>query len=267
MKIIRFKTQTDRILLGADFDGQTAAVIQGSLSAGFEKTPKREQVDALLAPVVPPAILCIGLNYRLHAKETGTPLPRHPVVFMKNPSALIAYKDKIQIPRVCQQKPEVDYEAELGVVIGRAAKNVSEQTALNHVFGYVGVNDVSARRWQKHSGAGQWVRGKSFDTFCPTGPYILTVDEMPDPQHLSVECRLNGEIMQQSNTADMIFSVAKIIAYLSESTTLMPGTLILTGTPEGVGFIRQPPVYLKAGDLLETRIEHLGILENRVELE
>ncbi|PIE61726.1 MAG: 5-carboxymethyl-2-hydroxymuconate isomerase [Desulfobacterales bacterium] len=267
MKIIRFETQAGRILFGSDYDGKTASVIRGAPDTGFECTSERKKVEKLLSPVVPPAILCIGLNYRLHAKETGLALPKQPVVFMKSPNAIISYKDDIQIPIVCQQKPEVDYEAELGVIIGRAAKNVSEQDALHHVFGYVGANDISARRWQKHGGAGQWVRSKSFDTFCPTGPYILTADELDDPQDLSVESRLNGKIMQNSNTSDMIFPVATLIAYLSKSTTLMPGTLILTGTPEGVGFIRQPPVYLKAGDRLETRIEHLGVLENRITLE
>jgi 2-keto-4-pentenoate hydratase/2-oxohepta-3-ene-1,7-dioic acid hydratase in catechol pathway len=158
----------------------------------------------------------------------------------------------------------VDYEAELAVVIGRAAKDVPAEQALNYVLGYSCSNDVSARRWQKHGGARQWVRGKSFDAFCPLGPVLVTADEIPDPQILDIRCVLNGETMQSGNTSDMIFSVAELIAHLSRDTTLLPGTLILTGTPPGVGFARTPPVYLADGDVVRIEIEGVGALENPV---
>ncbi len=158
----------------------------------------------------------------------------------------------------------MDYEVELGVVMGRDAKNIPLEEALNYVYGYTCANDISARRWQKHAGAGQWVRGKSFDTFCPIGPEVVTADEVEDPQSLEMECLLNGQIMQQSSTSDMIFSVAELISRLSQSTTLLAGTLILTGTPSGVGFTRKPPVYLKPGDLLESSIKGVGNMMNRV---
>jgi 2-keto-4-pentenoate hydratase/2-oxohepta-3-ene-1,7-dioic acid hydratase in catechol pathway len=158
----------------------------------------------------------------------------------------------------------VDYEAELAVVIGRRCRNVPVERALEQVLGYSCANDISARRWQKRGGGGQWVRGKSFDRFCPLGPVLVTADELPDPQRLSIECRLNGRLMQAGNSADMIFPVAELISRLSQDTTLLPGTLILTGTPPGVGFARQPPVFLAAGDRVEVRIEGIGRLENPV---
>jgi 2-keto-4-pentenoate hydratase/2-oxohepta-3-ene-1,7-dioic acid hydratase in catechol pathway len=158
----------------------------------------------------------------------------------------------------------VDYEIELAVVIGRDVKDVAVDQALDYVAGYTIANDVSARRWQGKAGNGQWIRGKSFDTFCPIGPCLVTPDEITDPQALELTCHLNGEVMQQANTSDMIFPVAEIIAYLSEGTTLPAGTIILTGTPSGVGFIRKPPVYLKGGDVMELEIEKIGSLINPV---
>ena len=160
--------------------------------------------------------------------------------------------------------PQVDYEAELAVVIGRLAKNVKKEQALDYVAGYTCANDISARRWQKHAGAKQWIKGKSFDTFCPVGPFLVTKDEIQDPHSLEIQCRLNGQVLQKSNTSDMIFSINEIIEYLSESTTLLPGTLILTGTPSGVGFTRKPPKYLMPGDILETEIEGIGTLTNSI---
>ncbi|HSL60658.1 MAG TPA: fumarylacetoacetate hydrolase family protein [Desulfotignum sp.] len=264
MQIIRFRTADNQICLGSDYDGATASMLEGDVYAGVQNTGRRVDVVKLEVPVVPGVIFCIGLNYRGHAKETGMDLPQYPVVFMKNPAAVTPHGSDIVIPGSCLEKPEVDYEAELGVVIGRAAKNVSEADALDYVLGYTCANDVSARRWQKHAGGGQWVRGKSFDTFCPLGPVLVTADEIPDPQGLAIESVLNGKTMQQSNTRDMIFSVAQLIAFLSQSTTLLPGTLILTGTPEGVGYARKPPVYLMPGDHLQTRIQGIGTLENPV---
>ena len=267
MQIIRFRATDNRVYTGCDFNGTSASVLQGDIYGKLTDTGERKEVAEIEIPVVPEAIFCIGLNYRGHARETGMELPKYPVVFMKNPGAVTPHKSDIVIPASCLETPEVDYEAELGVVIGRSAKNVSEAEALEYVLGYTCANDVSARRWQKHAGGGQWVRGKSFDTFCPLGPVLVTADEIPDPQNLVIESVLNGRTMQQSNTRDMIFSVAQLIAFLSESTTLAPGTLILTGTPEGVGYARKPPVYLMPGDHLHTRIHGIGILENPVTAE
>jgi 2-keto-4-pentenoate hydratase/2-oxohepta-3-ene-1,7-dioic acid hydratase in catechol pathway len=245
-------------------DGLTAELLSGNLYEGLVPTRRQTPVSKLLVPVEPPNIFAIGLNYRAHAKETGAREPEHPVVFMKPTSALTSPGDPIVLPAVCEHGPEVDYEAELAVVIGRAAKNVPPLRALDYVLGYTCANDVSARRWQKHGGGGQWVRGKSFDSFCPFGPLLVTVDEIPDPQRLAVSCVLNGQTMQDANTADMIFSVSRLISHLSRDTTLLPGTIILTGTPPGVGFVRKPPVFLSPGDRVGVQIEGIGVLENPV---
>lgn len=204
----------------------------GSLRPGSEEVA----VSRWLAPIAPPAVFGIGLNYRAHAAETGARLPDNPVMFMKPGTAVTGPGSPILLPAACDHGPEVDYEAELAVVIGTTARNVSVEQALDHVLGYTCANDVSARRWQKHAGGGQWVRGKSFDTFCPLGPVLVTADEIPDPQALAIRSVLNGQTMQSSNTGDMIFPVAELIAFISRDTTLLPGTVILTGTPEGVGF-------------------------------
>ena len=267
MQIIRFRDSDNRLYTGCGYDGTTASVVKGDLFGRLTDTGQRKEVVKIEVPVVPAAIFCIGLNYRGHARETGMDLPKYPVVFMKNPGAVTPHHSDIMIPASCLETPEVDFEAELGVVIGRQARNVPEDQALEYVLGYTCANDVSARRWQKHAGGGQWVRGKSFDTFCPLGPVLVTADEIPDPQILAIESVLNGRTMQQSNTRDMIFSVVQLIAFLSESTTLSPGTLILTGTPEGVGYARKPPVYLMPGDHLQTRIQGIGTLENPVTAE
>ena len=264
MKIIRFLTPDNTVFFGCGYDGSTAVELEGDIYGSVRETGKKIPVKKLLPPIDPRVIIGIGLNYKLHAKETGASLPEHPVVFMKNPSAAAAHGDPIIIPKVCEAKPEVDYEAELAVIIGKDVKNVSPEQALEAVLGYTSANDVSARRWQKHAGGGQWVRGKSYDSFCPFGPVLYTRDEIKDPQDIGVQCVLNGEVMQNSRTNDMIFSVAEIISFLSQSTTLKAGTLILTGTPEGVGFIRKPPVYLKAGDVVEIKLEGMDTLRNNV---
>lgn len=262
MRIIHFLDKNDNLCYGHDYKDQTAVLLKDLREP--QKDGTRVSVKKLLSPIQPVAILCIGLNYREHARETGAELPKHPILFMKNPAAVCNPGDPIIIPGVCSDPPEIDYEAELAVVIGKPAKDVKASEALNYVAGYTGANDVSARRWQKHGGAGQWVRGKSFDTFCPLGPELVTPDEIPDPQTLQLKCVLNGEVMQESNTADMIFSVAELIEFLSSGTTLLPGTVILTGTPSGVGFTRNPPVYLKPGDLVEISVESIGTLSNPV---
>ncbi|MFH1154128.1 MAG: fumarylacetoacetate hydrolase family protein [Pseudomonadota bacterium] len=269
MRIIRFKTTDGSVRFGCDYNykEKTAVPVAGSITGGFKPQGERLGVAELLSPVIPSAILCIGLNYRMHAKETGMSLPDYPILFMKNPGAVTGPFSPIIIPRSCMDPLQVDYEVELAVVLGKTAKNVARESALEYVFGYTAANDVSARTWQKTGGGKQWVRGKSFDTFCPLGPEMITADEISDPQTLDVECRLNGEIMQAGSTSDMIFSVAELIAFLSESTTLLPGTIILTGTPSGVGFTRNPPVFLKPGDRIESQVQNIGTLVNPVKAE
>jgi 2,4-diketo-3-deoxy-L-fuconate hydrolase len=213
--------------------------------------------------VVPGKVIAIGLNYEDHAAETGAAIPEKPIVFAKYPNTIVGPGEPIKIPPVTR---EPDYEAELGVVLGRRAKNVSESEALEHVFGYLNANDVSARDLQRSEG-GQWTRAKSLDTFCPIGPYLVTRDEIEDPQDLSIRCILNGEVMQDGSTSKMIFSVAKLVSFLSHGTTLEPGDIIITGTPPGVGMARDPQVWLKPGDEVTIEIEGLGSLTNPVEAE
>ncbi len=207
---------------------------------------------------VPSKIICIGLNYRDHAAESGMAIPERPLIFSKWPNTLIGPGDAIVLPTLSDQ---VDYEAELGVVIGTRAAKVAVADALAHVKGYCCSNDVSARDVQL--GDGQWARGKSLDTFCPVGP-LVPASQVPDPQQLRVRAILNGETMQDASTADMIFSVAEIISFISQGITLEPGDLILTGTPPGVGFARKPPIFLRAGDEITVEIDGLGSLSNPV---
>jgi 2-keto-4-pentenoate hydratase/2-oxohepta-3-ene-1,7-dioic acid hydratase in catechol pathway len=264
MRIIRFLDENNNIYYGHKYENNSATLLSGELFGELKDTGKKVYVKKLLSPVLPPAILCIGLNYKAHAKETGLKLPEYPVLFMKNTAAIANPNDPIVIPHVCAKAPEVDYEIELAVVIGRTAKNVCVADAFDYILGYTIGNDVSARRWQMNAGSGQWVRGKSFDTFCPLGPVLVTTNEIPDPQNLQLTCFLNGNVMQSTNTSDMIFTVAQLVSYLSEDTTLLPGTVIMSGTPGGVGYARKPPVYLKAGDILELKIDAIGSLVNTV---
>ena len=208
----------------------------------------------------PSKIVCVGLNYRDHAEEQGAELPTAPLLFAKWPNALIGPGDAIVIPQIAKR---VDYEAELGVVIGRRISRVPEANALDAVSGYLCLNDVSARDLQFADG--QWTRGKSPDTFCPVGPSLIPAAEITDPQALGIRCRLNGELMQDSTTANMIFTVAQIIAYASATMTLEPGDLIATGTPAGVGVFRDPPVLMKEGDEVTIEIDGLGSLTNPVQ--
>ena len=264
MKVIRFLDEKGIVYSGCDVQDNSASVVNMDSSGKFVDTKKRVKIKSIQPPIAPPAIFCIGLNYRMHAEETGLKIPEYPVVFMKNPASVISDGSEIIIPESCIDSPQVDYEAELAVLIGRPAKNVKKEQALDYVAGYTCANDISAREWQKHAGAKQWIKGKSFDTFCPIGPFIVTKNEIPDPHKLDIQCRVNGQVLQKSITADMIFSINEIIEYLSESATLLPGTLILTGTPSGVGFTREPPKYLLPGDVLETEIESIGTLTNFV---
>jgi len=210
----------------------------------------------------PGKIVCVGLNYRDHAEEQGTEIPDAPLLFAKWPNALIGPGAPIVIPRLSTQ---VDYEAELGVLIGERVRGVSEENALESVRGYICLNDVTARDLQFSDG--QWTRGKSADTFCPVGPRLVPAAEVPDPQALGIRCVLNGEVMQDSTTANMIFTVAEIIAYTSATMTFEPGDLIATGTPAGVGVFRDPPVLLKDGDEVTIEIDELGALTNPVQAE
>jgi len=211
----------------------------------------------LLAPVEPPNIICLGLNYRKHAEETGLPLPVEPLVFIKATTSLCDPNDPIVLP--AQSPDKIDYEAELAIVIGRRAKDLSEEEALDAILGYTAANDVSNRGVQFSDG--QWARSKSYDTFCPVGPAIET--EL-DAGNLAITCRLDGQVMQSSSTSDMICPVLRIVSHLSRCFTLLPGTLILTGTPAGVGFKRNPPVYLRPGQTVEVEIEGIGTLINPV---
>lgn len=217
---------------------------------------------AFLPPIGDPRkIICIGLNYRDHALEQGAPIPKEPVVFSKFPTSLTGHEQPIRLPAVSD---EVDFEAELVVVIGRTGKDIPQDRAMQHVAGYMVGHDVSARDWQKKKDGKQWLLGKSFDTFAPMGPWLVTAEEVPDPHALPIRLRLNGQVMQESNTSQLIFSVPYLINYVSQVATLEPGDLLFTGTPAGVGFARTPPVFLRKGDVVEVEIEGLGLLRNAV---
>ncbi len=269
MKIAQFYDRERYIRLGLvegnrlrplDFAGDLVDFI----SSGQPALVKDEVVDleaVSWAPAVsrPSKIIAIGLNYRDHAREGKAELPKTPLVFAKFPNSLAAHRQPVCWDAEVTKK--VDFEAELAVIIGRRISCVSESEALGAVFGYTCANDVSARDLQ--FGDGQWVRGKSLDTFCPLGPWIVTADDIPDSQALDISCRVNGEIMQSSNTGQMIFSVAFLVSFLSRHFTLFPGDVILTGTPSGVGVFREPSVYLQDGDQVSVSIESIGTLVNR----
>ena len=265
MQIVRILNADGTIHHGAEI-GSRVYRLEGDLYGEFRQTDEELQPVKRLAPVEPAAIFCIGLNYQAHAEEMQADLPEYPVVFMKNPASVQNPGDPILLPRHLHSD-QVDYEAELAIVIGKRCKNVSAAEALDYVLGYTCANDVSARDWQKFHSGGQWIKGKSFDTFCPLGPVLVTADEIPDPQILPIRGILNGEIRQESWTGDMIFSVAELIAFLSGSTTLLPGTVILTGTPPGVGMAASPQRFLKQGDDMAIEITGIGILRNPVETE
>jgi 2-keto-4-pentenoate hydratase/2-oxohepta-3-ene-1,7-dioic acid hydratase in catechol pathway len=266
MKIIRYLDNQDHIQFGKLNPDATVETLTGDPYAGLRPTGKPAVVRKLLAPIVPTSILCIGLNYKHHAAESGMNAPAQPILFVKGINALQNPGDPIQIPTFMASH-EVDYECELAVVIGKACKNVKRAKALDYVLGYTCANDVSARDWQLKKGGGQWCRGKFFDTFAPLGPCLVTTDEITNPNTLAIRTILNGETVQDWNTNDMIFDVPALIEFLSGSTTLLPGTVILTGTPHGVGMAAKPPRWLKAGDVISIEIEGIGTLTNPVELE
>ena len=266
MKIIRYLNPQGKEGWAAQQPDGTALAISGDLFASFAVTREPAQVAKLLAPFVPAAILCTGLNYRAHADESGHPYPDYPVLFIKAGNALQNPGDPILIPTYLPSR-EVDFEGELAVVIGKRCKNVPPELALGFVLGYTCAIDAVARDWQRARSGGQWCRGKTFDTFAPLGPWLVTADEIPDPQALRISTTVSGEVMQDSTTGDMIFSVARLVSFLSGSTTLHPGTVILTGTPPGVGMGRTPPRWLRPGDTVTVEIEKIGALTNPVELE
>ncbi len=270
MKTIRFIDTSGNEQIGFDFDGETANLLTGKLFEDPKPTSDRVRVAKLLAPVEPRIILGIGLNYLKHAEEglKGKPvkLPEYPVLFVKGPNTLQNPGDPILLPTYLRSD-EVDYECELAVVIGKECKNVSAENALDYVFGYTCANDVSARDWQLAKGGSQWSRGKFFDTFAPLGPCITTADEIPNPNALAIRTILNDEVVQDWRTDDMIFDVPTLVSFLSGSTTLFPGTVILTGTPHGVGMAQNPPRWLRPGDTVTIEIEGIGSLTNPVALE
>jgi 2-keto-4-pentenoate hydratase/2-oxohepta-3-ene-1,7-dioic acid hydratase in catechol pathway len=262
MKIIRHLTPGGPAYAALQQDGSFRE-IAGDIFGEFAVTHRAIKPGKRLAPIVPPNILAIGLNYRKHAEEGGKGVPERPMLFLKGTNTLQNPGDPIEIP-VKLASSEVDFECELAVVIGRRCKNATRGNALSHVLGYTCANDVSARDWQQRLGGGQFCQGKSFDTFCPLGPVLVTTDEIPNPNALKIRTMLNGVAMQDWNTNDMVFDVPALIEFLSGSKTLLPGTVILTGTPHGVGFARKPPVFMKAGDTVSVEIEKIGTLTNPV---
>lgn len=278
MRIARVATDDGGLWLARIEGEQVVPVLAAPARLGADalRDALADGVDLAAAPAAAPAVplasvrlqppltapskvLAIGRNYAEHAKESGGDVPTSPVAFVKTTNALSG--PDADIRWTASMSAQVDYEAELAVVIGRRATKVSQAEALSHVFGYTCCNDVTARDAQY--GDGQWVRGKSFDTFCPLGPVIVTADGVPDPQALRVRCRVNGDTRQDASTADMVFGVAFLISYLSQYLTLEPGDVISTGTPEGVGMGRTPPEFLADGDVVEVEVEGIGVLRNQ----
>jgi len=265
MRITRFLDHQGQLHHGRDLGDGTADVLADSpLLRPPKPTGAIVTIAQRLAPVDPANILCIGANYLAHCEEGGGSAPPRPVLFMKPTTALQHPGEPIRLPACELDGPEVDYEGELVVVIGTEGRDIAEADALDHVLGYTASCDVSARHWQKYGCNGQFVRGKGFDTFCPLGPVLVTSEDIPDPQTLRLVTKINGQVMQDSCTSDMIFPVAHLIAFLSQDTMLLPGTVILTGTPSGVGASRDPQVFLKAGDQVEVTIDKIGALSNPV---
>ena len=258
-------TRRDISAFGSDYDeaffrGNGSQKLRDWLENNLNICPIIDKSIRLGAPLVRPSkIVCVGLNYAMHAKESGMDIPEEPILFFKASSAIVGPYDSIVIPKGSKK---TDWEVELAVIIGKKASYVSEIDAMDHVFGYVLHNDVSERAYQlEHSG--QWVKGKSCDSFAPVGPFIATSDEIKDPNNLDLWLKLNGEVMQKSNTSDFIFNIQSVVSYISQFMTLLPGDIISTGTPFGVGMGLTPPRYLKEGDVVELGIEGLGTSKQR----
>lgn len=281
MKLIRFgkagdekpgvETSEGKILdcsaFGTDWseeflgDENALKSLEDWLAANASSCPEVSKEERLGAPIYKPSkIVCVGLNYSLHAKESGMEVPKQPVLFMKATTSLSGPFDPIIIPKNSQA---TDWEVELAIVIGKKASYVSEAQAMDHVFGYVLHNDVSERDFQLHHG-GQWVKGKSCDTFAPLGPYLVSRDDVKDPHNLRLWLKVNGKMMQDSNTSDLVFNVPQLVSYISQYMTLLPGDIISTGTPAGVGMGLKPATYLKEGDVVELGIDGLGVSRQEV---
>ncbi len=258
MQLVRFATDHGQCDYGVRVSDGDVRRIRGDVFGEFTRLDAKAKADRLLAPVDPPNIIAIGANYAAHAKEAGKKVPDHPLVFVKLTTSVIGPGDPIVLP--AEAPDEVDYEAELAIVIGRTCRNVSEADALDCVLGYTCGHDVSARDCQLRLD-GQWARGKSFDTFCPLGPWIETD---LDPTDLKVRLILNGKVMQEDTTRSMLFPPAVLVSYLSRQFTLLPGTVIMSGTPEGVGAFHKPPVFLRDGDEVSVEVEGIGRLTNPV---
>ena len=256
--------QNDGTAIFAALENGAARAVEGDIFGDFSVSA-REVSGQKLAPIVPTTIIGIGLNYRRHAAEIGAEIPEYPIVFLKFPGALCGPGAPILLPRHLSSDA-VDYEAELAVVIGRDCLNATRENALDFVWGYTAANDVSARDWQMEKGGSQWCRGKSFDSFCPLGPVLVSRDEIPEPNALKIQTILNGQTVQDWNTNDMIFDVPTIIEFLSADSTLPAGTVITTGTPQGVGMAREPRLWLQDGDEVTIEIEKIGALTNPVKL-
>ena len=264
MIIVRFVSGKQKVLHGVYNPKQpdSAKIIEGDIFGDCKITSKEAEIKKLLPPIIPVNILALGINYKKHGDETAMSYPDQPILFLKATTSIVGHKEPIVLPAA---GPDcVDYEAELAIVMGKKAKNIMPDKAMDYVMGYTCANDVSARDWQFDKQKGQWARGKSFDTFCPLGPWIVTKEEIDDPNNIGIRCIINGQTVQESRTSEMIFNVQDIVSNLSRSMTLLPGTVILTGTPDGVGFTRQPPLFLKAGDLVSVEIEKIGTLINEI---
>jgi len=267
MKILRYLDPEGAIRFAQELpDGSREELLGDNILESLAPTGRPARVERVLAPLEPACFWCIGLNYKRHAEETKGQIPEYPILFFKSPAALQHPGEPIRLPRHLRSDA-VDYEGELAVVIGKPCKNATRENALDFVLGYTCANDVSARDWQIHRSGGQWCRAKSFDTFAPLGPALVTADEIPNPNALTLRTFLNGEAVQGCNTDDMIFDIPALIAFLSGSTTLPAGTVIMTGTPHGVGMARRPRLYLKPGDTVTVEIERIGALTNPVEEE
>jgi 2-keto-4-pentenoate hydratase/2-oxohepta-3-ene-1,7-dioic acid hydratase in catechol pathway len=262
VKLIRHLTPRGAAYAALQPDG-TGFEIDGDILGDFEVTHRVVKPGKRLAPISPTYIIGVGLNYAKHAAEGGKPPPDRPMWFMKLPGALQHPDEPIFLPRN-QPTTKADYEAELAIVIGKTAHNVTRARAFDYVLGYTCANDVSARDWQRDFGGGQFCHAKSFDTFCPLGPVLVTPASLPNPNALRIRSILNGTVMQDSSTSDMIFDVPTLIEFLTADKTLPAGTVIVTGTPEGVGFARTPPVWLQPGDTISIEIEEIGTLTNTV---
>lgn len=276
-RLVRFLAKDGRTYYGDAIlpDGVTdiakakqAKIIRGQIFGKYDVTDQVEDIRLLLAPLAlddAKTVRCLGLNYEQHAKESNLPIPKFPVLFYKPITSLAGPTDPIPVHPLAQQGTGLDYECELVAIIGKACSDVPESSALDYVLGYAIGNDVSHRDWQLKHGGGQWSLGKGFDGWAPYGPGIVSSKMIKDPQNLQITTKLNGKTVQESSTKDMIFGIAKTIAFLSQGTTLLPGDLIFTGTPQGVGMGRKPQLWLKDGDIVEVGLEGVGSCVNKVE--